>query len=33
MDIDIEEPPDGSPVAQPEMSIDEAWQRAVAQFL
>ena len=32
MDVDAEEPSDGSPVAQQKMSIDEAWKRAVAQF-
>ena len=32
MDVDTEEPPNGSVVAQPKMSTDEAWQRAVAQF-
>jgi len=33
MDVDADEPPlDGSAVARPGMSIDEAWQRAVAQF-
>ena len=31
MDVDTDGPSDGSPVAQ--ISIDEAWQRAVAQFL
>ena len=33
MDVDAEESSDGSTaVAQQKMSIDEAWQRAVAQF-
>ena len=32
MDVDADEPFDGSTVAKPEMSIDEAWQRAMAQF-
>jgi len=32
MDVDTEEPPNGSVVTQPKMSTDEAWQRAVAQF-
>ena len=33
MDVDAEVPSDGSTaVAQQKMSIDEAWQRAVAQF-
>jgi len=32
MDVDADESLDGSTVAQPGMSIDEAWQRAVAQF-
>ena len=33
MNVDAEEPPNGVVVAQPKMSIEEAWQRAVAQFL
>ena len=32
MDVDSDEPSGGSAVVQPKMSIDEAWQRAVAQF-
>ncbi|KAF9644688.1 hypothetical protein BDM02DRAFT_3121491 [Thelephora ganbajun] len=32
MNLDTEEPSDGSAVARPKMSIDEAWQQAVAQF-
>ena len=32
MDVDADEHLDGLVISQPEMSIDEAWQRAVAQF-
>jgi hypothetical protein len=32
MDVDTEDLSDGSPGAQPKMSIHEAWQKAVAQF-
>jgi hypothetical protein len=32
MDVDAEEPPEGSVESHPKASIEEAWQRAVAQF-
>jgi len=32
MDVDADEHLDGLVISQPETSIDEAWQRAVAQF-